>query len=239
MKNLVEPIRNAENIQRIISYLEKQNLMYSVIFQIGIYSGLRISDIVGLDIFDVENKTFVDVVEKKTGKHKKFPLNEHLQKIIKDYLKIRKTKWAYEETKPLFIGKKHCRIDRSIVYRKIVEACYSLGIEGNFGTHTMRKTFGYHHYKQFKDPVLLQKIFNHSSPLITLRYIGIEQEDINNSYKDFEYAFDENKAEIREKYRKKYNSCFKEIEQGYEHLVNCYKELNRKIDKLIRYWEGK
>ena len=50
----------------------------------------------------------------------------------------------------------------------------------------MRKTFGYHHYKQYKDVVILQKIFNHSSQSITLRYIGIEQDDIDMSYQNFE-----------------------------------------------------
>ena len=49
----------------------------------------------------------------------------------------------------------------------------------------MRKTFGYHHYQKFKDVAMLQKIFNHSSPQITLRYIGIEQEQIEESYANF------------------------------------------------------
>ena len=53
------------------------------------------------------------------------------------------------------------------------------------GTHTMRKTFGYHHYKKFKDIAILQKIFNHSSPQVTLRYIGIEQDQIDESYTNF------------------------------------------------------
>ena len=53
------------------------------------------------------------------------------------------------------------------------------------GTHTLRKTFAYHHYKQFKDVALLQKILNHSSPSITLNYIGIAQEEIDCSYLSF------------------------------------------------------
>ncbi|MBO8430908.1 site-specific integrase, partial [Spirochaetes bacterium] len=56
----------------------------------------------------------------------------------------------------------------------------------NIGTHSMRKSFGYHHYKQFKDVAMLQMIFNHSSPQITLRYIGINQDQIDNSYRQFE-----------------------------------------------------
>ena len=64
-------------------------------------------------------------------------------------------------------------------------ACKKANIEGNFGTHTLRKTFGYHFYKQFKDIVMLQKILNHSHPSITLRYIGIDEDEIFNCYMKF------------------------------------------------------
>ena len=59
----------------------------------------------------------------------------------------------------------------------------AVGITRRIGTHTLRKTFGYHCYQKYDDVVLLQKIFNHSSPQITLRYIGIEQEDIDAVYR--------------------------------------------------------
>jgi integrase len=49
----------------------------------------------------------------------------------------------------------------------------------------MRKTFGYWHYQQYHDVAMLQTIFNHSSPSITLRYIGINQDEIDKSYRDF------------------------------------------------------
>ena len=77
------------------------------------------------------------------------------------------------------------RINRINAYYLIREACQKVGLQERIGTHTMRKTFGYHHYQQFKDVVLLQKIFNHSSPQITLRYIGIEQDQIDYSYNNF------------------------------------------------------
>lgn len=65
------------------------------------------------------------------------------------------------------------------------EACKAVGVSANIGTHSMRKSFGYHHYKQFKEVAMLQMI-NHSTPAVTLRYIGIEQDEINNSYRQFE-----------------------------------------------------
>jgi hypothetical protein len=51
----------------------------------------------------------------------------------------------------------------------------------------MRKTFGYHFYQQTKDVALLQNIFNHSAPSITLRYIGINDDLLDKAIDDFEY----------------------------------------------------
>ncbi|GKS12930.1 hypothetical protein YDYSY3_39300 [Paenibacillus chitinolyticus] len=53
------------------------------------------------------------------------------------------------------------------------------------GTHTLRKTFGYHFYKRYKDVALLQQIFNHSAPSITLRYIGINQDIMDQAINGF------------------------------------------------------
>lgn len=186
MKNLVEPIKNRKDIEAVEQYLASKSMRNRLIFVFGINTGLRVSDILNLNIDDVKDKTYVEIREKKTGKFKRFPLNNKLQQLIKDYLEnYRNNHYAIDNIKPLFIGKKHCRLDRSQVYRFLNEACKHAGLTINAGTHTMRKTFGYHNYKQFKDAALLQKILNHTSLSITLRYIGIDQEEIDRSYNSF------------------------------------------------------
>lgn len=186
MSNYVEPIKNKTDLKRFLNYLKEKRYMYYVIFQLGMMTGLRISDILALNIDDVYNKTSFEVKEQKTGKHKKMLLQENTKNILKAYIKnYRLKQFTVDEEEPLFIGKKHKRLDRTIVYRMFNEACKACNININIGTHTMRKTFGYHHYQQFKDVVLLQKIFNHSAPQITLRYIGIYQEEIDDSYANF------------------------------------------------------
>ena len=142
----------------------------------GINCGLRISDIVKLDVKDVKDKNYIEIIEKKTGKFKKLPLNSKLKPMIDDFTKSR------NPDEPLFITKFSNRLERVASYYIIRHACEQAGIDVHVGTHTMRKTFGYHHYKKFNDVVMLQKIFNHSSPQITLRYIGIEQDEIDESY---------------------------------------------------------
>lgn len=70
-------------------------------------------------------------------------------------------------------GDKH--ITTTQVYRILNDAADFLGRD-DIGTHTMRKTFGYHHYRRYKDIAMLQEIFNHAAPSITKRYIGIRQD---------------------------------------------------------------
>lgn len=186
MKNLVEPIKSKEDVEAIEKFLARHSRRNQLIWVFGTNTGLRVSDILNLNIESVENKSYVEIYEQKTGKYKRFPLNKKLKDLIKLYLVERVRTYAIGGDEPLFVGKKHCRLDRSQVYRFINDACEHLGITANVGTHTMRKTFGYFFYKQNNDVALLQKIFNHSSPSITMRYIGIAQEELDESYKNFE-----------------------------------------------------
>jgi len=180
MKHLVEPIRDKNQIKEVENYLEHRGIRDKVLFCLGINSGLRVSDLLSLNVDDVRGKTHIELCEKKTGKIKKFPINSKLEKLLNIYTMNK------PGNKPLFVSRYDNRLERTMVYRRLNEACAAVGVEANIGTHTMRKTFGYHHYKQFKDVAMLQMIFNHSSPNITLRYIGIDQDEIDKSYKAFE-----------------------------------------------------
>ncbi len=181
MKNIVDSIKDKNALENLERYFEERSERNRLIFVFGINSGLRISDILGLNVNDVFGKSYVEIREKKTGKYKRFPLNQKLRDLLENYLDGQKI-----SSKPLFMGKKLGRLHRSQVYRFLKKACNEVGITNiNIGTHTMRKSFGYFFYKQYNDVVLLQKILNHSSPSTTLRYIGIAQEEIDFSYLNF------------------------------------------------------
>lgn len=65
-------------------------------------------------------------------------------------------------------------------------AAKEVGLD-EIGRHTLRKTFGYHFYQKYKDVAVLQQIFNHSSPSVTMRYIGINQDIIDEAVDDLVY----------------------------------------------------
>ncbi len=175
----VEPIRSKKQIDSIKRHLKSYNLRDYLLFVLGINSGLRISDLLLLTIEDVEEKNRVTLREKKTGKIKDFPLSDSCKKAIQEYLLDTKitSKWLFKSKKGDF------PITRIQAYRIINKAARAIGIkEEAIGTHTLRKTFGYWAFKNGVDVTKIQKLLNHSSPSVTLTYIGITKDELNNVY---------------------------------------------------------
>lgn len=177
--NIVEPIRKKSDLQKIEKILRKQSMRDLLLFTVGTNCGLRISDILNLNVSDVRNKDYISITEKKTGKYKRFPINSKLKPMFAKFTQNRNI------DEPLFLSVFNNRMERTQCYRIVNTACRKAGIDYKIGTHTLRKTFGYHHYQKFKDVAVLQKIFNHCSPQVTLRYIGIDQDMIDESYNNF------------------------------------------------------
>ena len=178
--NSVEHIRSKKKIRKIKILLKKSNFRDYLMFLIGINSGLRISDILKLKVADVVNKDFIEVCEKKTGKYRRFPITNSFKEPLNEYIQEMESKeWLFGSPyrkKP---------ISRIQAYRIIHKACKKAGVQTKIGTHTLRKTFGYHFYNKYKDIALLQSILNHSNPQITMRYIGINQDIMDISLKAF------------------------------------------------------
>jgi len=179
----VHPIRDKEIIEDMKVYLKEKNERDYVLFVLGINTGLRIGDILKLKVGDVRGDEFT-VTEMKTGKIKDVPINRSLRTALKPYIK------GKPDEEFLFLSRKRDRkkkgrpIDRSTAYTIIKDAAIACGFKNNCGTHTMRKTFGYMHYKKNGNIAALQKIFNHDKPLTTYIYIGLEKDYLDKTYMD-------------------------------------------------------
>ena len=179
--NIVEPIRRKSDLIIIKKALSTQSQRNLLLFSLGINTGLRISDILNLKTENVKNQDYITLIEKKTKKYRKIKLSKILKQIIKKYVKtMNNDDYLFKSRKG-----KNKPISRIQAYRIIKSACKQTNINQNFGTHTLRKTFGYHFYKKTKDIVLLQNILNHSSQSVTLRYIGLTQDWIDKSLNNF------------------------------------------------------
>lgn len=187
--NIVEPIRDKNKISRIKKLLQKTSTRNLLLFVFGINSGLRISDLLELKIKDVfteqgKVRDAVVIQEQKTAKNKKFAINKSINKILRDFVKEYNIDPATDRERYLFASRKgkNKPISKVQAYRIINEAARAAGVTENIGTHTLRKSFGYHAYSAGTDLSLLQQIFNHHSQKETLRYIGITQDQIDEVY---------------------------------------------------------
>lgn len=169
--NTVEPIRDMDVIWDIADYFKQWDERNYVMFLCGIYMGLRISDILKLKVRDVRKAQYVIIREQKTGKEKKFPINKELRPVLNRYIEGMKD---YEYLFQSRQGKNH-PISRQQAYNIMSAAKKQFGLD-SIGTHTLRKTFGYHMYKQTGDIATLKEILNHADISVTFRYIGINQE---------------------------------------------------------------
>ena len=180
---MVQPIRETRKIEAMKKILRAGGKRNELLFTLGINSALRVSDLLGLKVADVLDekgklKEAVSLNERKTGKSKLFPLNDSAKKAIKEY--VDETKPEYDS--PLFPSRKGGKaISRVQAWEILSNAAEEVGLE-HVGTHTLRKTFGYHVYMRTNNLGLVQKLLNHRSSSETLRYIGIEKEEMDDAY---------------------------------------------------------
>lgn len=161
------------------SYLKGKRTRDYILFLMGISIGLRISDILALKKEDAF-KSHLDIKEKKTKKRKRVKIPGYIKKELTSYAS------TLNDGDYLFKSRQggNRPIDRSTAYRMLRKAAEEFKIK-EIGTHTLRKTFGYHFYLQTKDVATLQELFNHSDPETTLRYIGINQDSLDKAMDKF------------------------------------------------------
>lgn len=180
--NVVDPIKDVPKIREIKQKLRATNSRDYLLFTMGINLALRASDLLSLKVGDVfdERKEIVRYIwikEKKTGKEKKLFLNSVIEEALLFHFRNKKI-WRENY---LFTAKHSGeQLDRQALWELIKKWTKMVGLKGRYGTHSLRKTWGYMarvvHHKDL--PQVMEKL-GHSNQEITKRYIGISQEEIN------------------------------------------------------------
>lgn len=184
--NRAEPIRDKKQIEMMKLYLKNQSTRNYLLFVFGINSNLRISDILPLQVKDVWNNRSVlkhiVIKEQKTGKNKKVRLNESIVTAIKEHIKanhLNPEDYLFK-SKPSRYGNRP--ISRITAFRILSEAGESIGLPEPVSPHSLRKTWGYWAWKQGIALPLIMEALNHSSQSITRRYLGINQDELDDAY---------------------------------------------------------
>lgn len=184
----VEPIRSEKKIEDMKTYLKGKDLRDYALFVVGINVALRISDLLEWtweDVFTQNCRDFklIKLKEGKTNKERVIKLNRTAQKALSNLFNS-----LDDQDIGNYIFKsregQYKPITRQQALNILKEAARSVGIKENIGTHYLRKTWGYHAWKNGFNPALIMEPLNHSNLSVTKRYLGIRQDEINDLYEN-------------------------------------------------------
>lgn len=177
----VEPIRELRDIKSIKKLLA-DNPRDLCLFTLGINTNLRASDLLRITAGQVCHLQAGDeftLKEKKTGKERRITLNKAAVTAIQNLL----TAKSLTDDAPLFFSQRRKVLTVPSVNRLVKSWCRAINLPGNYGSHTLRKTFGYHQRVQLNTGVPeLMVMFNHSSQKQTLDYLCIQPDEIRDAY---------------------------------------------------------
>lgn len=186
--SVVLAIKDMDKVLKLLKWFEERSDRNALLFRVGINTALRIGDILKIKYKDIFNgggefKEYLQLNETKTGKERKVKLNNHIRPHILKYCKFYRMVgddylfFSIEDTsKPMH---------RITAWRALKQGADACGIE-HFGTHTLRKTAGYHIYhKSGNNIALVMTLLNHDSPKETLRYIGVTQVEVDVALEEF------------------------------------------------------
>ena len=179
----VAPITDLQAIEKI-KYALRENLRDLCLYTFGINTAYRANELVSIKVGQVAHLNAGDRLEikqSKNGKYRAATLNENVIKALRDWLRVHPEP---EPEAPLFRSfKTREALTATTLTAMVKDWCAKADLDGNYGSHTLRKTWGYHQRKTFKQPTaLLSVAFGHSSERQTMDYLCIQPTEIEHLY---------------------------------------------------------
>jgi integrase len=183
----VDPIRDLKDI-RLIKKILADRPRDLALFVLGINTNLRASDLLRIRVGDVRHLKpgeYFTLREKKTAKLRSITINKAVFEAIAGLLAslpvVNDSDYLFQSRKKKSASGGMLTV--SYLNSLVKSWCKEINLRGNYGAHTLRKTFGYVHRTVFgTDIPTLMEMFNHSTQRQTLTYLGIQPREINDAY---------------------------------------------------------
>ena len=181
----VEPIRDKKAIQRIKAHLGLRDRCF---FTLGINTAYRANELLSIkldQVLDLRAGDTLELKQSKTKKHRMVTLNNAAFEALQAYLaQDEKLRQRIDQNRAeyLFYSKKGDVLTVPVVSSYVKRWCQEAGLKGNFGSHTLRKTWGYWQYKAGAPIPLLMEAFGHSTQQQTLAYLCIQDKEVRALY---------------------------------------------------------
>lgn len=178
---------NWDDFRSLVSRLERdEEYKFCLLIACGVFTGLRIGDLLKLRFSQFENTEILSIQEQKTKKIRRIKINSDLKDLL---MRVKEKMGVIDSSQYIFLNRYGTKpIDRSYVNVRLKEILrkYDITVESNVSSHMFRKTLGnrvlrLNNYSN-ESVILLMEMYSHSSPAITRRYLGLRERDILDIY---------------------------------------------------------
>lgn len=176
----VEPIRKKSAIERIKKILA-DHPRDLCLFTLGINTAYRANELLSIrvdQVKELEVGDHIDLKQSKTKQYRQATLNRPAISSIQALLRSH----DYQDNDYLFYSRRGKCLRVPTVTGSVKGWCQDVGLKGNYGSHTLRKTWGYWQYKNNTPIPLLMEAFGHQTQQQTLAYLCIQAHEIAQIY---------------------------------------------------------
>ena len=146
-------------------------------------TGIRISELVGLDLGDIDRQRSTIKVMGKGSKERIVPIGQPALAAVDNWInKARAELVSKASGSALFIGSRGKRIDQRVARSVVYQAMEAIGSDKKLGPHTLRHSAATHLLEGGADLRTVQEILGHSSLATTQIYTHVSQERIKKAY---------------------------------------------------------
>jgi integrase len=172
----VQPIRLKKDIETIKNNLA-DNPRDLCLFVLGINTAFRANELLSIragQVRDLGVGDVLDLRQSKTKAYRQVTLNRKGVEAIQYLLRSR----SFERDEFLFFSRWGDRLGVPEVSRKVKGWCQDIRLDGNYGSHSLRKTWGFWQYKRGTPIPLLMEAFGHQTQRQTMAYLGIQAMEV-------------------------------------------------------------
>ena len=160
------------------SFLNSRNL---TIIDFIYSTGSRVSEVINVNISDIDTKESFVRLEGKGSKQRIVPLGSLLVNNLTEYIKLRDLIENLESSK-LFLSKSYKKLDRSAIFRIVKSTALKLGLDVDLHPHTLRHSAATHMLERGCDLRTVQEFLGHSSVSTTQIYTKVTKEFLEEAF---------------------------------------------------------
>ena len=177
---------NSANINKILEENHSEHELFHIAMFDVLYScGLRVSELVNLNLNQLYLEQGYIRVIGKGDKERIIPMADITKKNLKEYIDKNRFLWLKNKSNYVFIKPDGKQVNRQYVYNSLKNRCKEIGLDIDISPHKLRHSFATALLNGGADLRIVQELLGHSDISTTQIYTHVEGKRMHDAYNKF------------------------------------------------------